>query len=484
MSQIDDAQGKDNAEGRMPPNSRRQEDDNQREDMGDGRICVGPCDCEMTDPKDVQGEAELTPPRRRFDGWRVALFGAFIVAIGGSYDGGVPPIPEAMLGGSQDAYVDGGGSLLSYLIFAALLPALAWPLAGWAVDRWGARRMVVCGLVALSGGLVLYLGADVPGVFPVVIAVLGIGGTMGFGLPMVVAVNHWFHRRRARAMAVMLLPSVVAAFLIAVFELGKGSLVAGVLVAAAVLLALCWPVLRLVKNRPEDHGQHPDGVEPVSWLSGEPGQPVGAGPLVPDYGWREALTSRVFWLVIVGGSSWSIAAVSRSYNALLVVDHGFAVIHAGGMVAVTGFVSILVLWVAGWLGDRLPIRFVIFGFALVGCTAVFIQAFADNLALFYLAAALAGVASAGGAVLNFAVLGVYFGRRNFGTIVGVFLLVTTIVGGAPPVLFGVMKAGTEEWTFLILGVALLSAVAALAYLFLGTPRPSRSQLLTAAILKR
>ena len=476
MSQIDDAQGKDNAEGRTPPNSRRQEDDNQREDMDDGRICVGPCDGEMTDPKDVQGEAELKTRRRRFDGWRVALFGAFIVTIGGSYDGGVPPIPEALLGGSQDAYADGGGSLLSYLIFAALLPALAWPLAGWAVDRWGSRRMVVCGLVALSGGLVLYLGADVPGVLPVVIAVLGIGGTMGFGLPMVVAVNHWFHRRRARAMAVMLLPSVVAAFLIAVFELGKGSLVAGVLVAAAVLLALCWPVLRLVKNRPEDHGQHPDGVEP--------GQPVGAGPLVPDYGWREALTSRVFWLVIVGGSGWSIAAVSRFYNAFLVVDHGFAVIHAGGMLAMTGLVSILVLWVAGWLGDRLPIRFVIFGFALVGGTAVFIQAFADNLALLYLSAAVAGVGIGGAAVLNFAVLGVYFGRRNFGTIVGVFLLVTTIVSGAAPVLFGVMKSGTEEWTFLILGVALLSAVAALAYLFLGTPRPSRSQLLTAAILKR
>ena len=310
--------------------------------MDDGRICVGPCDCEMTDPKDVQGEAELKARRRRFDGWRVALFGAFIVAIGGSYDGGVPPIPEAMLGGSQYAYVDGGGSLLSYLIFAALLPALAWPLAGWAVDRWGARRMVVCGLVALSGGLVLYLGADVPGVLPVVIAVLGIGGTMGFGLPMVVAVNHWFHRRRARAMAVMLLPLVVAAFLIAVFEMGKGSFVAWVLVAAAVLLALCWPVLRLVKNRPEDHGQHSDGVEP--------GQPVGAGPLVPDYGWREALTSRVFWLVIVGGCSWSIAAVSRFYNALLVVDHGFAVIHAGGMLAVTALVSILVCgWQDGWV---------------------------------------------------------------------------------------------------------------------------------------
>ena len=98
------------------------------------------------------------------------------------------------------------------------------------------------------------------------------------------------------------------------------------------------------------------------------------------------------------------------------------------------------------------------------------------MALLYLSAALAGVVIGGATVLNFAVLGVYFGRRNFRTIVGVFLLVTTIVGGAAPVLFGVMKAGTEEWTFLILGVALLSAVAALAYLFLGTPRPSRSQL--------
>ena len=134
--------------------------------------------------------------------------------------------------------------------------------------------------------------------------------------------------------------------------------------------------------------------------------------------------------------------------------------------------------------DRLPIRFVIFGFALVGCTAAFIEAFADNLALFYLSAALAGVAGAGGAVLNFAVLGVYFGRRNFGTILTVFVFVTAFVSGVAPGLFGLMKNATGDWTFAILGVVLLSAVTALPYLFLGTPRSSPSQLLTAAVLKR
>ena len=62
---------------------------------------------------------------------------------------------------------------------------------------------------------------------------------------------------------------------------------------------------------------------------------------------------------------------------------------------------------------------------------------------------------------------------------GIFL-VASIVGNVAPGAVGVMKDATEDWTFLILGVALLSAVAALAYLFLGTPRPSRLQLLTAA----
>ena len=42
-------------------------------------------------------------------------------------------------------------------LLTGLLPLLLMPLAGCAVDRWGARRLVLWGLLALGVGAILYL---------------------------------------------------------------------------------------------------------------------------------------------------------------------------------------------------------------------------------------------------------------------------------------------------------------------------------------
>ena len=307
------------------------------------------------------------------------------------------------------------------------------------------------------------------------------GGVSGTLLPMAVAVNNWFRQRRATAMAVMITASMVVFMMItALGTAGRhwfaASPVASVFLGAGVLLALAWPVARLVKDGPENHGQRPDGIAPADGSNGEPGQATGGGPLSPDYGWCEALQSRFFWLLVAGGFGPAIVGIRTVYAGSWVDHLGFSVEVADAMVALSTFTAIPFVLVGGWLGDRLLIHRVLYGFAVVESVGVLILAFADGVAVVYLSAVLAGVGWGGQAALKFAAVANYFGRRNYGTITGFVLSIMFISGLVAGVLAGLLINFIDEWALVIYVIALVSAVAAVGYLFLGDPRPSPSQL--------
>ena len=435
----------------------------------------------MTDPKDVQGEAELTPPRGRFHGWYVVLVGALIVAIASNPVGavGLPRMAEIALG---DLWTVRGHVALfafAHFVLTGALPALLLPFVGWGVDRWGSRRMVLYGLMTLGAGLVLYLGAQVTAVFYLVIAMVSIGGVVGSQLPIATAVNNWFRRRRALAMAVMWLPWRWPIALVA----GVGSLSlfnreVGLLLIAAIIFVIAWPVSRLVRNRPEDYGQHPDGIDPASVPKEEPTQSTGGEPLAPEYAWREALKTRAFWLLALGGCGHAITVSGMTNFASLFVNRGFSPTEAAVAMMLSSAVTVPFLLVGGWLGDRWPIRRVMFAFALVQSVAVFLLPLSWSLPVFYFSSALSGIGIGGGTPLRFAAVGVYFGRRNFGTITGVSLLVAYIGSFLGGLLWGFVLH-VFGYTPAILALALATAAAALAFLFVGDPRPSPLQVQTA-----
>ena len=141
-------------------------------------------------------------------------------------------------------------------------------------------------------------------------------------------------------------------------------------------------------------------------------------------------------------------------------------------------VTVPFLLVGGWLGDRWPIRRVMFAFALVQSVAGFLLPLSWSLPMFYFSSALSGIGIGGGTPLRFAAVGVYFGRRNFGTITGVSLLVAYIGSFLRGLLWGFVLH-VFGYTPAILALALATAATALAFLFVGDPRPSPLQVQTA-----
>ena len=431
----------------------------------------------MTECHDDTVEADLKPSAARFYGWRVVWVGAVILVIG-SYEQGLPQLMRFTLG----EVVVRRGSLtfaVAHGLLTGLLPLLLMPLAGWAVDRWGARRLVLWGLLTLGVGAILYLGHQISGVLYVSLLVVGVGGVVGTYLPAAAAVNNWFVSRRAMAMAVLSLPLVMVGFLFEVFRFSVeiDPRTASLTVAATVLV-LAWPLSRLIRNRAEDHGQHPDGIAPGQ-RRGPESDPKGCGDaLAPNYAWREALRTRAFWLlVVVGGAVFSVSSGGLFFNALMMRQLGYESAISGGALWIDGAFAILFVLVGGWVGDHFPIRRAMFVFGLLGACAAGVLAFAETLPMFYLSAALAGMGTGGMVPLTLAARGVYFGRRNFATITGLSLMLPNLVSGGAlaGILIAWLSAITGAYTLPLAIIAVIGAVGSLAFLFLGDPKPAPSQ---------
>ena len=441
----------------------------------------------MADLKASHDQDDLKSEPQRGFARRAVLLGALLVGLAsfGDADAGWPLFARFVFGEFE---LDVGGrevSTLTYTVSVLVVLVLLFPFVGWAIDRWGPRRVAACGLAVFGLALVLFQGPGNIWVLRAVVVVSSVGGLMCGSLPMATLVNNWFQRRRATAMAAMMLVSVLVGLVVSIALQYVGSYVelvgrvAGSLSMAAFLAGLAWLTVRWLRDAPEGGGRCVDGVDRSISAEQQPGEGEAGGLPVPEYGWREALRSRAFWLLAAGGFGAEICGIVNFFGAVVVYDRGFELLHSGGMQLLGSIVSLPFVMVGGLLADRYPIRRVLFVFVMVEALGVLLLAMAGTVPLLYVSGLLYGIGGGGAMALTFVALGTYFGRRNFGVIAALFLSVLLPATVALPVAVALIKIVVEGWTALMLATALASGVLGSAYLFVGDPCPSRSQLANA-----
>ena len=351
------------------------------------------------------------------------------------------------------------GNAISKLIVGPLFGFAA----GWIVDRFGPRRLMMTGIV-MAGGALVGLGAvSAAWAFYFFYFFNALGYVCGGPLPSQVLLSRWFDRTRGRAMGIAYLGIGIGGAIVPLLakwmtdHLGwRGSLQAlGVLI---VLIA--FPLAYFVREAPEatserDARSRPERGAP-STSSGERAalQPI--------------LTSSSFYLLALG-SMCSIAAVGGTNQHLklyLSLDRGYSQGDAARIISLVLAVSIAGRLFMGWLADRVPRKFVMLIIYLLVASAIPLLLLRPSPSSMYVFAAVFGLGLGGEYLIIPLMAAELFGVRVLGRVMGIVLTADGVAEATAPMLVGYLhdRTGSYDIGFVTLVCAALAGAVAIALL--------------------
>ena len=145
-------------------------------------------------------------------------------------------------------------------------------------------------------------------------------------------------------------------------------------------------------------------------------------------------------------------------------------------VVAAGFVLI-----GGVVADRVSAPRALRFFAMVHLLAIAALWTADSITMFFFASALFAAGQGGVAAANAAVLGEYFGRRQFATLLGTNRLCVGVASKGGTLATALLFDATEGLIGVMAVATILALAAVAAYSAVGNPQPSPSQRAAAAI---
>jgi sugar phosphate permease len=344
------------------------------------------------------------------------------------------------------------GNALSKLVVG---PAFGF-VAGWIVDRFGPRRLMMAGIV-MAGGALIGLGASSSvWTFYVFYFFNAVGYVCGGPLPNQVLLSQWFDRARGKAMGIAYLGIGVGGALVPLLanrltqQFGwRGSLQAlGVLI---VLIAL--PLAYLVRERPLD--------AQADLVSGG-GAPRDHASL------RPILTSPAFYLLALG-SMCSIAAVGGTNQHLklfLSLDRQYSQRDAAAIISLVLTISIAGRMLMGWLADRAPRKYVMLIIYLLVAGSIPLLLVSGSRPAMYMFAVVFGLGLGGEYMIIPLMAGELFGVQVLGRVMGIVLTADGVAEATAPFLVSVLRDrnGTYDVAFFTLVGAAAVGAAAIAVL--------------------
>jgi sugar phosphate permease len=336
--------------------------------------------------------------------------------------------------------------------------------AGWVVDRFGPRRLMMAGIV-MAGGALVGLGlTSAVWAFYFFYFFNALGYVCGGPLPCQVLVSRWFDRTRGNAMGIAYLGIGIGGAIVPLLSRRltdlfgwRGSLEA----VGALIVLIALPFAFLVSDR--------GGVR-------DRAQETTAAPNVRP-ALRTILATPAFYLLAIG-SMCSIAAVggtNQNLKLLLTLDRGYSQGDAAQVISLVLGVSIGGRLLMGWLADRIPRKYVmLLIYLLVAASIPLLLARTSGWTMMMFAIVF-GLGLGGEYLIIPLMAGELFGVAVLGRVMGIILTADGVAEATGPWLVGNLRDrfGTYDVGFLVLvGAAIVGAVAVALLPARGDPRQS------------
>ena len=336
------------------------------------------------------------------------------------------------------------GNALSKLLIGPLFGFLA----GWVVDKFGPRRLMMAGIV-MAGmavvGLSMMSGALWMLYFFYIFNALGY--VCGGPLPNQVLLSRWFDKARGKAMGFAYLGIGIGGAIVPLLSrrLTEAMGWRGALCTVGILMiVIALPMAYFVKEAPEEIGEERKQTATLA--------PIG-----------EILRNPSFYLLAFG-SMCSIGAVGGANQHLklfLSLDQHYAQGDAARIISLVLTFSIAGRLLMGWLADRMAKKHVMLIIYFLIVAAIPLLFVASPGAL-YLFAAVFGLGLGGEYMIIPLMAAELFGTKALGRLMGIVLTADGVAEATSPMFVGYLRDKLGKYHtgfFVLIGIALLGALA-------------------------
>ena len=362
-------------------------------------------------------------------GWKV-LTAAFLGVMCGA-----SPIPFNILGALfkplQDEFGWNRGQISAGITVFGITASLMAPVIGWLADKYGVRRVALWSLFGfvVSFASLYFIPASLFGYYALwfFVGLVGIGSTP---LTWSRAISLWFVKNRGLALGIMLIGTSAAALIVpnlAVWAIANFGWRAMFPIIALLPLLVALPVCLALFREPR-----PD--ERPAALPTADGKVAGM-----TFG--AAVRTRQFWTLWV-----SILLIALAYGGAhihmipIVMDHGFGIGAAAGMMSIVGLGLLVGRVGVGFLLDRVwgpAVGFPVLCLPALACYLL-MGTSSDAMAI-SVAAFLLGFAAGAESDLIAFLAARYFGMAHFGRIYGMLYMPFGLFSAISPLVYGIVR---------------------------------------------
>jgi len=429
-----------------------------------------------TSPEAGQTERVAGPHPKVFYGWWIVLGCTAILFVSsgiGFYGHGV------ILDPLRERYGWSKGVISSAVTLYFFTAGVMGMLMGRFIDRYGPKPLLILGSATMGIGFLLLSRVTQLWQFYAVYLLMAVGWSGTSLIPVGTLIANWFIRKRGLAMSLtmtglslggmVLVP--LAAYLVFHWGLRVTLPILGSLFCLVVIPTAVW----VIKQRPSDVGQFPDGSPPTPFSGGKPGSGTRYASQWRVWTRAEALRTAAFWAIVTAFMLALSGQIAFLVHQVSFLSRTLGPKGAALAVSVTAGASIIGRLFLGSIADRSDKRFLAMVCFFIQAAAVLSMAYFRSVGVLYLGTLAFGLTMGGIVMLQPLLIGECFGLVSFGTITGLAGLFSVSGAAFGPLIAGLIYDATRDYRIAFAIFAAASLLAVVAVLFARPPvRPFAS----------
>ncbi len=349
------------------------------------------------------------------------------------------------------------------------------PFVGILVDRYGPRGIMLVGTVATAAGFLLMARIDSLLTFYLTFGLVALGISLSSFITTTTVVSNWFERHRSRAMTIATagggLGGIAAPLLVWGISTYGWRIVLDWIALGTLLVGI--PTSLVMRRSPEAYGYLPDGREAspgnqVENRMNDAQAKASSDHMTPNsnsgsgsFTLRETLKTSAFWqLTLSMGLAGLAMSVVVVFSIPALESFGISPGAAGLTLLLVSIINVMGRFLLGFLADVVDKRVVLaVTYLLMGLGTIALATVHQwwQIAIFL---ALYPAGHGGTVPVRMALLADYYGRKSYGTLIGVISTLTAVFGVIGPVFTGFMFDITQSYrlAFVVIGLLVLIAV--------------------------